>query len=245
MKTEEDEAFDELARKQGAWGGGFKAKQAMAADKYSDIVSDGGLDPRNKMDAQPAQESANYLRAVLNACGPDAGMSLDQKGWAKLHAAIKAVLTQPAQDVDYWIREATAARQAEMALRRELEAQPAQEPVHEALKLALITLEGWDNHDKWVWPETALEQAKRNTKEAITAIKEALAQPPLPVQEPDCQATGVCVRSGLYATPQRQWIWLSDADIAEVVDTTCQYTGSYEEYLIKKAERKSRSMNNG
>ena len=49
----------------------------------------------------------------------------------------------------------------------------------EALKLALITLEGWDNHDKWVWPETALEQAKRNTKEAITAIKEALAQPAL------------------------------------------------------------------
>jgi hypothetical protein len=45
------------------------------------------------------------------------------------------------------------------------------------------------------------------------------------------------------APPQRQWIWLSDADIAEVVDTTCQYTGSYEEYLIKKAERKIRSMN--
>ncbi len=34
MKTEEDEAFDELARKQGDWGGGFKAKQAMAADKF-------------------------------------------------------------------------------------------------------------------------------------------------------------------------------------------------------------------
>jgi hypothetical protein len=33
MKNAEDEAFDELARKQGAWGGGFKAKQAMAADK--------------------------------------------------------------------------------------------------------------------------------------------------------------------------------------------------------------------
>lgn len=54
----------------------------------------------------------------------------------------------------------------------------------EALKLALMTLEGWDNHDKWVWPETALEQAKRNTKEAITAIKEALAQPVQPEQEP-------------------------------------------------------------
>ena len=57
---------------------------------------------------------------------------------------------------------------------------------------------------------------------AIDAIKEALAQP-----------------------AQREWIWLSDADIADVIDTTCQYTGSYEEYLIKKAERKSRSMNNG
>jgi hypothetical protein len=38
-------------------------------------------------------------------------------------------LAKPAQDVDYWIREATAARQAEMAMRRELEAQPAQELV--------------------------------------------------------------------------------------------------------------------
>jgi hypothetical protein len=33
MKTEEDEAFDELARKQGSWGGGFQAKRAAAADK--------------------------------------------------------------------------------------------------------------------------------------------------------------------------------------------------------------------
>ena len=60
MKTLEDEAFDELARKQGSWGGGFTAKRKMAADKYSDIVSDGGLDPRNKMDAQPAQEPVGW-----------------------------------------------------------------------------------------------------------------------------------------------------------------------------------------
>jgi len=33
MKTEEDEAFDDLARKQGMWGGGFQAKRAAAADK--------------------------------------------------------------------------------------------------------------------------------------------------------------------------------------------------------------------
>ena len=70
----------------------------------------------------------------------------------------------------------------------------------------------------------------RNTKAAliasIIACRDMLDAQPVPTRE-----------------PQRQWIWLSDADIAEVVDTTCQYTGSYEEYLIKKAERKIRSMN--
>jgi hypothetical protein len=33
MKTEEDEAFDELAKRQGDWGGGYQAKRRMAADK--------------------------------------------------------------------------------------------------------------------------------------------------------------------------------------------------------------------
>jgi hypothetical protein len=37
MKTEEDEAFDELAKRQGSWGGGFPAKRAMAADKVLDL----------------------------------------------------------------------------------------------------------------------------------------------------------------------------------------------------------------
>ena len=122
MKSEEDEAFDDLAKKQGSWGGGFTAKRKMAADKM-------------------------------------------------------------------------------------------QEPVREALKLALEAL---DNLMYWDNGKPDYDEAR----EAITAIKEALAQP-----------------------AQRQWIWLSDADIAKVVDTTCQYSGGYEEYLIKKAERKIRSMN--
>ena len=33
MKDAEDEAFDDLARRQGMWGGGFNAKRAAAADK--------------------------------------------------------------------------------------------------------------------------------------------------------------------------------------------------------------------
>jgi hypothetical protein len=38
MKTPEDEAFDELAKRQGSWGGGFPAKRKMAADKQREWV---------------------------------------------------------------------------------------------------------------------------------------------------------------------------------------------------------------
>ena len=38
MKTEEDEAFDDLAKRQGHWGGGFQAKRQMAADRFKDGI---------------------------------------------------------------------------------------------------------------------------------------------------------------------------------------------------------------
>ena len=40
MKTPEDEAFDELAQRQGHWGGGFMAKKAMAMDKLQEPAQD-------------------------------------------------------------------------------------------------------------------------------------------------------------------------------------------------------------
>ena len=39
MKDAEDEAFDEIAKKQGAWGGGYQAKRKMAADKLQEPVA--------------------------------------------------------------------------------------------------------------------------------------------------------------------------------------------------------------
>ena len=45
-----------------------------------------------------------------------------------------------------------------------------------AMKQALETLEGWDNYGDWVWPETALEQCKRNTKESLAALRQAIEQ---------------------------------------------------------------------
>jgi len=38
MKTEEDEAFDDLAKKQGDWGGGFPSKRRMAVDKLEEPI---------------------------------------------------------------------------------------------------------------------------------------------------------------------------------------------------------------
>ena len=35
MKTPEDEAFDDLAKRQGDWGGGFEAKRKAAMDKIN------------------------------------------------------------------------------------------------------------------------------------------------------------------------------------------------------------------
>jgi len=40
MKDAEDEAFDELAKRQGHWGGGYQAKKAMAAAKLQEPPSE-------------------------------------------------------------------------------------------------------------------------------------------------------------------------------------------------------------
>jgi len=58
MKDAEDEAFDELSRKQGMWGGGFQAKRAMAAAKLQDGKCELCVDGCIACDAraQPAQE---------------------------------------------------------------------------------------------------------------------------------------------------------------------------------------------
>jgi hypothetical protein len=83
----------------------------------------------------------------------------------------------------------------------------------EVMKLALSTLEGWANYDDWVWPESALEQAKRNTIEAITALRQAL--------ETD-----------------KQWVGLTDAELAEFSDMKL---GSYDLCLEVEAKLKEKN----
>ena len=49
--------------------------------------------------------------------------------------------------------------------------------LRDAALLALTTLEGWSNYDQWVWPISAMEQAKRGTTEALASLKQALSRP--------------------------------------------------------------------
>jgi hypothetical protein len=74
---------------------------------------------------------------------------------------------------------------------------PAIEPVPEglndevqrALVLAVSTLEGWNNHGDWVWPESALAQAKQGTTETLGILRDLLARYalPVPTSEPEVQ----------------------------------------------------------
>lgn len=52
------------------------------------------------------------------------------------------------------------------------------DPIRQAAEQARQTLEGWANYGNWVWPESALEQAKRNTAEALASLNAALAAEP-------------------------------------------------------------------
>ena len=60
MKNEEDEAFDELAKKQGNWGGGFQAKRKAAADK----VQEPAQEPVAWMSSDKAWMWSDYSKAL-------------------------------------------------------------------------------------------------------------------------------------------------------------------------------------
>jgi hypothetical protein len=102
MKTEEDEAFDELARRQGAWGGGYQAKRAMAADKLQGPEREAlklaleALESSNKLingtDTKGGLEDAidGYYRGCFDVDG-------NNKLLNEAITTVKAALAQPVQ----------------------------------------------------------------------------------------------------------------------------------------------------
>jgi len=85
MKTEEDEAFDDLAKRQGSWGGGYQAKRQMAADKLQ----------------EPEREALKMALRALET-ERDIYCEHDEDGAPEYIldaiARIKAALAQPAQE---------------------------------------------------------------------------------------------------------------------------------------------------
>jgi len=62
MKTEEDEAFDDLAKRQGSWGGGYQAKRQMAADKVKEQLVE--IEYTLSV-AEPAQEPVAWTLLLI------------------------------------------------------------------------------------------------------------------------------------------------------------------------------------
>ena len=111
MKTEEDEAFDDLARKQGMWGGGFQAKRQMAADKLLEDAtrSCNNIDEQRALDAlmrkaQPAQEQEEDWGALaekqLASIKRDTRASFEGAMVRAMHKVMAKFEAQPAQEPD-------------------------------------------------------------------------------------------------------------------------------------------------
>jgi hypothetical protein len=87
MKTEEDEAFDELARRQGAWGGGFQAKRKAAADKLQEPIN--LLEARRiaaEYGTPDSQVDNGNLYFALSKCLEHIDAQPAQEPWANLTA---------------------------------------------------------------------------------------------------------------------------------------------------------------
>jgi chlorite dismutase len=81
MRTEEDEAFDELAKRQGDWGGGYQAKRKMAADKLQG----------------PEREALKLALAALNRYQSNLVLMNNRQDTEAI-TAIKEALAQPTQE---------------------------------------------------------------------------------------------------------------------------------------------------
>jgi hypothetical protein len=123
--------------------------------------------------------------------------------------------------------------------KRDMAADKLQEPVREALKLALEALEGLNNTNSYWWQEVD-EQTIKKIEPAITTIKKALAQPAQePVGEAHLMQEGfthciwsegvVPVDTKLYtAPPQREWVGLTQKEVQEIHDTYHKRMGPQE-----------------
>jgi len=105
----------------------------------------------------------------------------------------------------------------------------------EALLLALEALEPIPYKDDWT--------VAKETNKAITAIKEALAQPEQPkVRTGDCLLVGVCASEGHKIQPQRTWVGLTDEEVKNFVQAVWPREATPTDY-IRAIEAKLKEKN--
>ena len=249
MKTPEDEAFDDLAKRQGAWGGGFPAKRKMTMDKihaefYEKYVRYRTAFPKEYKAPQVQEDRIKY------------GTSWEKDGE---RIDPMSVYKEPEQEPVAWVNTGelqglTLGHYSHVEIYTDESAgrtplytappQPAQEP-HE-----------------YDW--SMLEAAKESLREHMARIKEleaALAQPPLPVQEPvacvgpwDGPTLTLLPRSihqtfehnqPLYAAPpQREWVGLTDEEMQACWDAHMGVE-DYSRIVHQAIEAKLKEKNNG
>jgi len=92
MKDAEDEAFDDLAKRQGDWGSGFQAKRAMAADKNN----------RKRGSIALARQLCYEIAGATNGDDDFSGSDYGSVDVAEILSAeivrLREVLVQPAQE---------------------------------------------------------------------------------------------------------------------------------------------------
>jgi hypothetical protein len=137
MKTPEDEAFDDIARRQGAWGGGFQAKRQAAMDKvnaefYEEYIKYRTAFPKGYI--APKQEPVKHWSdcAVHNAPAYPAGecdCGVEKEQEEDWGALAEKQLASIKRDTQASLEDAMV--RATHKVMAEFEAQPAQEPKRE------------------------------------------------------------------------------------------------------------------
>ena len=104
MKTPEDEAFDELATRQGDWGGGFPAKRAMAADKLQEParealnVSATVFVYRHYKDKTIKAKYYSEAKLLEDSADWEHIATINPRMWIECHYAEVEALAQPVQE---------------------------------------------------------------------------------------------------------------------------------------------------
>ena len=207
MKTPEDEAFDELARKQGMWGGGFTAKRQAAMDKinsefHEEYIKYRTAFPKEYTAPQPAQEQWNEDEWRRNnwRCG---------HGWLRGEQCEICNAAQEPYDQ-------TALELCNVCGWKTLipddgclnceRAQPAQEPVaHPVIAGALYDFMGWLTSRK----ERIVLSSADNASPAADAIRDFANMRGLSLDDAK-------VLDWNTTPPQRPWVGLTAEDFSAI-----------------------------